>query len=407
MTQNERRGLAPLLAGLSMFGPFSIDTMFPAFPEIAREFGTSDWWMQQTLSFYLIAYAAMSLFHGPLSDARGRRGVVLGGVAVFLFASIGCALAWSIESLLFFRVIQGLSAGAGQIVGRAIIRDLYEGPAAQRLMSTISMMFTIAPAVAPIIGGWMLGLGHWRWIFWFLAIWAFVLFAASAWRLPETHPPERRVPFSVGEISRSYRAMMSDRQFWLLAVAGAANFSALFTYVSSAPRFVVNLLGLGTQQYAWLFVPAISGMFLGALASGRMAGRLDARKTVGIGYAVMLTASVINIVLSWYLVKPVVPWSVLPIGLHAIGISMTFPTLVLLLLDRFPMHRGGASSAQSFVALVFTAVLSGVVVIHLYDSAFKLAIGAATLTVIGFVAWRLYRAAVKREGTKPVERMVG
>jgi DHA1 family bicyclomycin/chloramphenicol resistance-like MFS transporter len=406
MTQDARRGLAPLLAGLSMFGPFSIDTMFPAFPAIAHEFGASDWWMQQTLSFYLIAYAAMSLFHGPVSDARGRRGVILGGVAVFLLASIGCALAWSIESLLFFRVVQGLSAGAGQIVGRAIIRDLYQGPAAQKLMSTISMMFTIAPAVAPIIGGWMLGLGHWRWIFWFLAIWAFVLFVASAWRLPETHPPERRVPFSFGEIAGSYGAMMRDAQFWLLAIAGASNFSALFTYVSSAPKYVVDLLGLGTQEYAWLFVPAISGMFLGALASNRMAGKLDARRTVGIGYAVMLVASVINIALSWWLAKPVVPWSVLPIGLHAIGIALTFPTLVLLLLDRFPMHRGGASSAQSFVALVFTAVLSGWVVIHLYDSAFKLAIGATTLTVLGFVSWRMYRGIVKREGVKPVERVV-
>lgn len=395
-TQDARRGLAPLLAGLAMFGPFSIDTMFPAFPEISREFGANDVMMQQTLSVYLIAYALMSLFHGPVSDARGRRGVIIAGVAVFLLASIGCALAWSIESLLFFRVVQGVSAGAGQIVGRAIIRDLYEGPPAQRLMSNISMMFTIAPAVAPIIGGWLLGLGHWRWIFWFLALWSVVLLVMSVWRLPETHPPERRVPLSVAALASSYGAMLRDRQFWPLAISGTFNFSALFTYIACAPAFVMNHLKLGPQEFAWLFVPAVSGMFLGALASSRLAGKLDASRTVGIGYAVMLAASALNVAVSLW-VPPSIPWSVLPLGLHAIGISMSFPTLALLLLDRFPQHRGGVSSLQAFVALVFNAVLAGAIVIYLSDSVVKLALGAATLTLVGFFAWRLYRGQVKRE----------
>ena len=401
MTQDQRRGLAPLLAGLAMFGPFAIDTMFPAFPEISREFGANEWMMQQTLSAYLIAYALMSLFHGPVSDAYGRRGVIVGSVVMFLFASIGCALAWSIESLLFFRVVQGISAGAGQIVGRAIIRDLYEGPAAQRLMSNISMMFTIAPAVAPIVGGWMLGLGHWRWIFWFLVAWSFVLLVACVWRLPETHPRERRVPLSVAELVSSYGGMLRDRHFWPLAVAGTVNFSALFLYIACAPAFVLGQLRLNEQQFAWLFVPAVSGMFLGALASSRLAGKYDARKTVGLGYLVMLSASALNVVLSaWVLPQPVVPWSVLPIGLHAIGISMSFPTIALLVIDRFPTHRGGASSMQAFVALVFNAVLAGVIVIYLSDSATKLALGSAVLTAIGFVAWRIYRGMTKRDAVQ-------
>jgi DHA1 family bicyclomycin/chloramphenicol resistance-like MFS transporter len=401
MMQMQRRGLAPLLAGLAMFGPFAIDTMFPAFPEISREFGANDWMMQQTLSAYLVAYAMMSLFHGPFSDTWGRRGVIVWSVVVFLAASIGCALAWSIESLLFFRVVQGLSAGAGQIVGRAIIRDLYEGPAAQRLMSNISMMFTIAPAVAPIVGGWMLALGHWRWIFWFLALWSLALCVACVWRLPETHPPERRVPLSLSELVKSYGAMMRDAHFWPLAIAGTVNFSAMFIYIASAPAFVMGQLKLGPQDFAWLFVPAVSGMFLGALASSRLAGKFDARRTVGIGYIVMLGASALNVVLcAWVLPHAMLPWSVLPIGLHAIGISLSFPTIALLVIDRFPTHRGGASSMQSFVALVFNAVLAGVVVIYLSDSATKLAVGSATLTVVGFVAWRMYRGIAKREAMR-------
>lgn len=399
MTRAESRpgGLALLLAGLAMFGPFSIDTMFPAFPAIEAELGASPLVMQQTLSVYLLAYACMSLFHGALSDSFGRRGVIVTSVGVFTLASIGCALAGSIGTLLAFRALQGISAGAGLIVGRAIIRDLFDGAAAQKLMSNISLMFGIAPALAPVIGGWVLLAGSWRWIFWFLAAWSGLLLLACLWRLPETHAAARRMPFSPRHLLHSYGNMLRDRQFWPLAISGTVNFSALFVYIASAPAFVLGLLRLGPQQFPWLFVPAISGMMLGALLSGRVAGRLSAERTVALGYAIMLAGAALNLVVSFALAAPQVPWSVLPVGLHAIGISLTFPTLTLLLLDRYPAHRGGASSMQAFVSLVFNALLAGVGVVHLADDARKLAAAAALLTGLGFVAWHVYRAHGKRE----------
>ena len=145
-----RRLLAPLLAALAMFGPFSIDTIFPAFPAIEADLHASPFAMQQTISVYMVAYALMSLLHGPFSDSLGRRRVILVGVVVFSLASVGCAMAGSIEALLAFRALQGMSAGAGLIVGRAIIRDCFDGVEAQKLMSTVSMIFGIAPAIAPI-----------------------------------------------------------------------------------------------------------------------------------------------------------------------------------------------------------------------------------------------------------------
>lgn len=386
-----KRGLTLLLAGLAMFGPFAIDTMFPAFPAIGAEFQADDFALQQTLSIYLIALAVMSLAHGPLSDALGRRPVVIGGVALFTLASIGCALTWSIESLWFFRAMQGMVAGAGWIVARAIMRDLYDGPQVQRLMSNVSMLFTVAPALAPIIGGWVLLMGHWRWIFWFLAAWGGLLLVSTVWRLPESHPPGKRIALRPRALIGGYVEMLLDQQFWPLAIAGTMNFSALFLYISSAPAFVVGLLKLGPQQFAWLFVPAVSGMFLGALLSSRLAGRLSVLRTVGAGYLIMLVASAINIAVALALPQPQVPWSVLPIGLHAIGISLSFPSLTLLLLDRFPLHRGGASSLQAFVSLVFNALLAGLVSVMLSGSALRLALGAAMLTLVGFVAWRVYR----------------
>src|SRR5690606_9966555 len=141
------RRLALLLAGLAMFGPFSIDTIFPAFPSMGADLGADKLAMQQTISVYLVAYAPMSLVHGPLSDMLGRRRVILGGLVVFIAASVGCALAEDLVTLLAFRALQGLSAGVGLIVGRAVIRDVLHGDDAQRLMSQVSMIFGVAPAI--------------------------------------------------------------------------------------------------------------------------------------------------------------------------------------------------------------------------------------------------------------------
>ncbi len=394
-TPNSRR-LAPLLAALAMFGPFAIDTMFPAFPVIGAQLQASQVAMQQTLSVYMIAYALMSLLHGPLSDSLGRRKVILAGVAVFTAASIGCALSGTIGELLAFRAVQGMSAGAGMIVGRAIIRDCFDGAAAQRLMSTVSMIFGIAPAIAPIIGGWIIAFAHWTMIFWFLAAFAGLLWIACLALLPETHPRERRNALSMRAMAKTYQMILRDPVFLPLVFAGTLGFNALFVYISSAPAFVIGLLGLDAQQFAWLFIPAIGGLMLGSLLSGRLAGRVSGGATIRLGYSIMLGASALNIATTLLLARPMVPWSVLPIGLHAMGIGIAFPTLTLNLLDRFPRHRGGASSMQAFFSLVMSAILAGVVSPLVSDSSLKLALTAAGITATGFIAWRLCRVFERR-----------
>ncbi|HQZ62261.1 MAG TPA: multidrug effflux MFS transporter [Dokdonella sp.] len=391
-----RRSLAPLLAGLAMFGPFAIDTMFPAFPAIGAQLLASPVAMQQTLSVYMIAYALMSLLHGPLSDALGRRRVILVGVAVFTAASVGCALSTSITELLAYRAMQGMSAGAGMIVGRAIIRDCFDGAAAQRLMSSVSMIFGIAPAIAPIIGGWIIAFAHWSMIFWFLAAFAGLLWIACLALLPETHPRESRNALSLRAMAKTYGLILRDPVFLPLVFAGTLGFNALFVYISSAPAFVIGLLGLDAQQFAWLFIPAIGGLMLGSFTSGRLAGRVSGTATIRLGYTIMLGASAFNIATVLLLARPSVPWSVLPIGLHAIGIGIAFPTLTLNLLDRFPRHRGGASSMQAFFSLVMSAILAGVVSPLVSGSSLKLALTAAAITATGFVAWRLCRVFERR-----------
>jgi DHA1 family bicyclomycin/chloramphenicol resistance-like MFS transporter len=174
--RGKRWQLALLLACLGMLGPFSIDTYLPAFAGIARSVGATPVQMQQTLSSYLLGFGVMNLFHGALSDSLGRRPVVLAGVAVFTLASVGCALSQSIGQLVFWRAVQGMSAGAGMVVSRAIIRDMFAPADAQRVMSQVTIYFGIAPAVAPLVGGFLFVHADWHAIFWLL-----VLLGAALW----------------------------------------------------------------------------------------------------------------------------------------------------------------------------------------------------------------------------------
>jgi len=386
--------LAILLGALTMLGPFSIDTIFPGFPDIAHAFHASADAVQQTVSVYLFTYAVMSLLHGPLSDAFGRKPVIVGGMALYALASIGAALSPSLPILLVWRALQGLCAGAGIVIARAVVRDVYEGAQAQKLMSAMMMVFGIAPAVAPIVGAWLLGIDGWRGIFYALALFAAALCIITLLAMRESHPRERRSRLRASSLYATYKRIVADRPFWPLAVASTTNFSSLFLYIVSAPVFVLDLLHRSQQGFPWLFVPIIGGITTGSWLSGRMAGKRSAAGTVGIAYLLMMIAAIANLALSVWM-RPQVPWSVMPMFVQGLGIGLAFPTLILLLLDRFPAHRGAASSMQTFVNLLFNAILAGAIAPLLYNGALTLAIGSAALVLVGYVSWRVYGVIIR------------
>ena len=384
----DTRRLALLLAGLAMFGPFSIDTIFPAFPAMGTDLGADKLAMQQTISVYLIAYALMSVVHGPLSDALGRRRVILGGLVVFTLASVGCALSRELTTLLALRALQGLSAGVGLIVGRAVIRDVLHGDDAQRLMSQVSMIFGIAPAIAPVIGGWLLGWGRWPLIFWFLVGFSTLLLLAT-WRwLAETHPREARISLAPKRLLRDYAAIFLNPRFQRLAAAGAFNFSALFLFIASAPAFVLDLLKLNERQFGWFFIPMISGMMRGAFVSGRAAGRISGTRLANIGFACCGVAVAWNVLYSVFVPEPTVPWAILPMTLNAFGIALVFPIVTLAILDMYPRQRGSASSLQAFTGLVLNAIVAGVLSPLVSHAQLHLAATAAVFMLLGWLFWR-------------------
>ncbi len=394
--------LAALLGSLAMLGPFSVDMYLPAFAAIGREFGVPRIAVQQTLSIYMFAFAFMMLWHGALSDALGRRPVVLCALAIYALATLGCAIAGNIESLWLFRALQGMSAGAGVVVGRAIIRDRFHGPEAQRLMSQVTLVFGIAPAVAPVLGGLMLALAGWRSMFWVLFALVLGVLAWAARSLPETLPRGARQTLRPTALWRNYRAVLGRGDFLLLALMPTFNFCAFFIYIASAPTFIVDLLGLGSLGFAWLFIPMIVGIMGGATLSGHLAGRVSPLRTVRIGYATMFTGVAINLLICW-LLPPGVPWNVLPVLIFAAGSSLVTPSLTLILLDMFPEIRGMASSLQNFVQFAVSGVVAGSIAPFISTSLGALAAGMAAFTLASFAIWLVYqnRARAQLKGWQP------
>ncbi|TQM90751.1 DHA1 family bicyclomycin/chloramphenicol resistance-like MFS transporter [Ornithinimicrobium humiphilum] len=381
-----------VVAALAMLGPFTIDTIFPGFVSLGEQFDADAASLQQVTSVYLLSFAAMSVLHGPLSDALGRKPVMLVGLLGYVVASVVCALAPTLGWLLVGRGVQGIFAGAATVVSRAVIRDLYSGARAQRLMSQVMLIFAIAPAMAPIIGGWLLQLGTWPVIFWFVGTYALVVAVAMVLVLPETLDPADRVPLRVGPILAGLWAVARSFTFLRLSVAMVATFGAYIFYVLAAPIIVVDLLGLGEQDFWMLFVPLVGGMAVGSWISGRVAGRVSGPVLVDRTMILVLVAASANVALA--ALAPRLPWVLVGPTLLGTAIGVAFPVLQLALLDLFPHRLGSAASMSAFAVLISNALLAGVLAPLVTGSLLTAALTSAALSAVGATLWRWHRRAV-------------
>ncbi len=383
--------LVLVLAALAALAPFAIDTYLPAFHVMAAEFGTDELAIQQSLTFYLLPYAIMTLCHGAISDAIGRITTIKWGLAIFVLASLGCAFAPNVQTLWLFRALQGVSGGAGNTVARAMVRDLFSGAQAQRVMATVQLLFGIAPAVAPILGGLLLGI-HWQAIFLFLSLYAAVALRMAVRYLPETMTVEKRVPFSLAGIAHTYGKMLRHRVFLALIACLGLNFAAFFIYVLASPIFLVEHLHLNSQQFGYLFIPTVTGMMLGSWISRYTAGKIAASRMLRYAFAWMVLIASLNVCIqlwagdgihhAWWL-------AILPIALFNIGMAAAMPVLSIAALDCYPKVRGTAASAQAFMQMLCSTVCSAVIVPFVWHSTFTLAVAMLMMTLLSTLLLRL------------------
>ena len=342
--------------------------------------------MQQTLSAYLFGFALMNLFHGALSDRFGRRPVVLWGLAMFTLASLGCALSQTIGQLVLFRALQGMAAGAGVVVSRAIIRDMFPPSEAQRVMSQVTIFFGVAPAVAPMMGGVLFVQLGWHAIFWLLTAIGTLLWALNHQLLPETLHADARQSFAPGPLLRAYADLVRNPRFVLLVFASGVPFNGMFLYVLSAPEWLGTHLGLGPTQFFWFFGLSIGGIMAGAWISGMMAGRWPPKRQIRLGFVVMLATSLVNVLLN-AVFAPHAAWAMLPVAVYSFGWALMVPVVTLMVLDLAQDRRGMASSLQACVGSAANGLVAGVLAPLVMHSTVGLAWASLGLMSVGLLAW--------------------
>ena len=375
-----------------MVGALAIDTYLPSIPAIGSEFGVGPLAVQQTLSVFLFCFAFMMLFYGTLPDSFGRRPVILAALLLYTLASLGAVFAPTFGLLLACRAVQGLAAGAGSVIGQAIVQDRYshDQAHAQKIMSHIMMVFGLAPAIAPVLGGWLHVSFGWRSTFVFLAGFG-ALMMLLVWRgLPESLPRAQRHAFHGMAIARNYLMVLRKPQFLLMAIAVGLSFSGLSLYIGSAANFVMVILKLPETAFAWLFIPMIGGMTLGSAWSGKAAARMRSESMMWLGFGIMGAGAVISVSYNYFYVAQI-PWAVLPLAIYTFGLAVAMPAIQVTALALFPDNRGLASSMLSFLQMMVFAMVSGLLAPLLFDSALKLAWGVLAGLVASFACWRLAR----------------
>ncbi|WP_294767039.1 multidrug effflux MFS transporter [uncultured Rhodoferax sp.] len=381
-------GTALVLGLLSAIGPFAIDMYLPALPSIGQSLGASMGAVQASLMAFFIALGIGQIIYGPVSDMVGRKAPLYFGLVLFAVASVGCALAPDIHTLVVLRFIQGLGACAGMVVPRAVVRDLHTGHDAARLMSLLMLVFSVSPILAPLAGSMLIETIGWRSVFWAVMVAAVLGLILLATSLPETRPPEERVNSSVGSALAAYGVLLRDRHFLGLVFIGAFGISSFFAYLANSSFVLIDHYGLTPRQYSLAFA-ANAASFIGI---SQFTGKLSARfglvrlvKFAVVGYALMMTLLLaVNLAGVESLRVMIV---MLFIGYGFLGLVV--PTTAVLALDEHGEIAGTASALMGTLQFVTGAAVMALSGAFADGTARPMIAGIAGSAIVAFVMARI------------------
>ncbi|MEU7258143.1 multidrug effflux MFS transporter [Streptomyces rimosus] len=296
-----------VLGGLSAVSPFAIDMYAPGFPEIVGSYGTSKTAVQLSLTACLIGLAIGQIVIGPLSDAMGRRRLLLAGSGMFTVFSLVCAVAPTIAVFDLARLLQGVAGGAGIVIGRAVVSDRFTGTHAARQLTTLSVIGSTAPVLAPVAGGLILDIGSWRLVFVALALTGLLLLLAVRSWVPESLPAERRRTGGLRAVFAAMGGLLRRRELVGYLLVMGCGLGALFAYISGSPFVFQNIYGLSPTGYSLVFAANAVGTVAAGTVFGRLAGRVRLNSLLAVGVAITVVSLAVLV------------------GLLSLGIS-TFPT---------------------------------------------------------------------------------
>lgn len=386
---------AALLAAISSLGPFAANTYVPAFKAIAADLGVSMVAVQQSLSLYLACFAVSALFVGALSDAVGRKPVILGSTLIFAAASFGAMFSSSIEALYFWRMLQGTCAAVGPVISQAVIRDRWEGADAAKLIGLTAILFALAPALAPVAGGWITVLAGWPAVFAFLALFNLLVALLVLRCLRESLPAARRQSFRPRALLSSYGVAVRHKAFMAGAVGHGFAFLGTILYSAGAADFVLHIMGMDVNSFGFLMVPLVAATMAGAAVGPRIMPRIGRWRLIFGGITVLILAGVGGILFEW---KGLVayPAVILFPMIYNFAVSAIRPVMNVMNLDWFPRNRGLAASIQQFCMTSAFCLASSVFVPLVMGEAWKYSavmLGAALMTGL---LWLVVRRASLR-----------
>jgi DHA1 family bicyclomycin/chloramphenicol resistance-like MFS transporter len=381
-----------VLTALVALGPLSTDFYLPALPALARSFGVAESGAQATLSAFLLGFASAILVYGPLSDRFGRRPVLAIGVTIFTLASIGCTLAGSIESLSLFRFLQALGACAGPVIARAMVRDLVGAKGAARVFSYLSAAVALAPAVAPIVGGFLADAFGWRACFAVLSAYGAAGLAATLLVLEETnHDRDMRAanPLAWGGI---YRALLRHHAYAGYVLVATFAYAGIFCFISGSSFVFIDVLGVEPKYFGFCFGVFVIGYIMGATSGGRLARRFTPYQLVLSGSILAVASALLLVVINLF-ARASVGAVLLPLLPYMIGVGMALPAAQAGAVGPFPRSGGAASALLGFVQMAVAAAIGAVLGLIGSPSPLPMTLMIALCALLQLACCRLLGAA--------------
>lgn len=377
-----------MVTAIVALGPLTMSMYMPSMPAIARDLGASPSMVQATLSIYLIGFAVAQLAYGPLSDRFGRRRTLLGGLLVFIAGTAMCGFAQSIDSLLAGRLVQAAGACAGPVLGRAMIRDVYPRDQGARVLAFVGMALAVAPAVGPLIGGYLQVWFDWHSIFAVLGAAGLALLAFVALRVPETNACPDRYALEAGRMAANYRAVASSPAFLGYTALASGALGGLFAYHAAAPFLLIELVGVEVHHYGWLSMTTVGGYMFGSFLATRIVHRLGIDRTLVASACVSLAGAGLFLVLAF-----VLPAGILtimgPVAVFTTGVGMGLPASMAGALAPFPRMAGAAAGLMGF-AQTGMGALGSILTARLgVGSPVPAGVSLTVLTLSGCLLWYL------------------
>ena len=394
MARTTSWSFAALITALVSFGPLSTDLYLPSLPLLTRDLGADPGGGQLTLSVFLVGFALGMLIYGPLSDRFGRRPMILAGVALFLVASIACALAPTIEALIAFRFVQALGGCCGPVLGRAVVRDVYGPDRAAKVLAYVGVAMAVAPAIGPIIGGQLTEYLGWQANFWALAVFGAVILAAASARLPETHTHRDPEATRVGRLIGNYAMLLRHRAYLGYVLVTAFVFSGIFSFISGSSFVLVDGLGVSPGTYGFCFAIIVLGFMLGSYLAGRLTLKLGVDRLIRIGTTLAVAGGLAMsacALAGLFTIAAVIA----PFFVFMVGAGLTLPNGMAGAIGPYPALAGTASALLGFIQMSLAAAI-GIGVGHLTtETAVPMALaicGSALGAALAF-AWLVRGAA--------------